>query len=170
MYMLVSQQIEPVKCSSNKQISDELSEDEINACIESKRQYLADKLINKDHKSYQNKYYYRIRRKQQSVIVGRSVDTWHQMEMKVKEKIKDNLIKHFGLICSTLNGYGCGHNFIRGELEIDHVLAISNGGPVCDEANLQLLCNECHNKKTEGHDNKYIENRIKIREATKFIY
>jgi 5-methylcytosine-specific restriction endonuclease McrA len=167
--MLVSA-IQQVKIQSNKPILDSISEDETNACIESMRIFNKDKLSKNPNQHKSNKYYYRIRRKQQSVIVGRSVDTWHVIEMKVKEKLKDGLIKNFGSICHEGNGYGCGREFLRGELEIDHVLSISNGGPVSDPANLQLLCNACHDKKTETHDNVYIENRIKIRETTKFYY
>jgi 5-methylcytosine-specific restriction endonuclease McrA len=167
--MMVST-VQQVKIQSNRPISDNISEDETNACVESMRMFNKDKLSKNPNQHKVNKYYYRIRRKQQSVIVGRSVDTWHQISMTVKEKIKDGLIKRSGLFCHEGNGYGCGHNFLRGELEIDHVLSISNGGPVSDPANLQLLCHECHDKKTETHDNVYIENRIKIRETTKFYY
>lgn len=34
------------------------------------------------------------------------------------------------------------------ELEVDHITAISNGGDMWDEENLQTLCKPCHREKT----------------------
>lgn len=45
--------------------------------------------------------------------------------------------------------YRCNicHNILTPYCEIDHIIALQNGG--LDEiSNLQALCNECHNKKT----------------------
>ena len=36
------------------------------------------------------------------------------------------------------------------ELHVDHIKPIAEGGPVYDEANLQILCIQCHGKKTAG--------------------
>jgi 5-methylcytosine-specific restriction protein A len=36
---------------------------------------------------------------------------------------------------------------VGGRLEIDHIVPISQGGTK-DESNLQVLCRECHRKKT----------------------
>ena len=36
------------------------------------------------------------------------------------------------------------------ELHVDHIKPIAEGGPVYDEANLQVLCIQCHGKKTAG--------------------
>lgn len=35
------------------------------------------------------------------------------------------------------------------EVQVDHIIAIMNGGEMWDEENLQTLCKECHNKKTK---------------------
>ncbi len=35
------------------------------------------------------------------------------------------------------------------ELDVDHIIAIANGGDVFDKKNLQVLCNGCHKKKTK---------------------
>lgn len=37
---------------------------------------------------------------------------------------------------------------IRSPKELDHIIAISKGGPHWDESNLQPLCTECHREKT----------------------
>ena len=34
-------------------------------------------------------------------------------------------------------------------LEVDHIIAICNGGDMWDEDNLRTLCNKCHKKKTK---------------------
>ena len=34
-------------------------------------------------------------------------------------------------------------------LEVDHIVAICNGGDAWDESNLQVLCIDCHRKKTK---------------------
>jgi 5-methylcytosine-specific restriction endonuclease McrA len=36
------------------------------------------------------------------------------------------------------------------ELHIDHIRPIAEGGEVYNEANLQILCIQCHGKKTAG--------------------
>jgi hypothetical protein len=36
------------------------------------------------------------------------------------------------------------------ELHIDHIRPIAEGGAVYDEANLQVLCIQCHGRKTAG--------------------
>lgn len=49
---------------------------------------------------------------------------------------------------NTVWGDGCGWKFgVKGDYEIDHVLALERGG-TDDESNLQLLCCACHAKKT----------------------
>lgn len=36
------------------------------------------------------------------------------------------------------------------ELHVDHIRPIAEGGEVYNEANLQILCIQCHGKKTAG--------------------
>lgn len=33
--------------------------------------------------------------------------------------------------------------------EVDHIIALINGGDMWDEKNLRVLCTECHKKKTQ---------------------
>ncbi len=40
----------------------------------------------------------------------------------------------------------CGN---RENLEVDHIIAIVNGGDQWNENNLQVLCNNCHKEKTK---------------------
>lgn len=44
----------------------------------------------------------------------------------------------------TCQKCGCKEN-----LEVDHIIAICNGGEEWDEENLQVLCNSCHKLKTK---------------------
>ena len=38
----------------------------------------------------------------------------------------------------------------RSFFEVDHITAIKNGGDMWDKKNLQVLCVDCHKKKTKG--------------------
>ena len=54
---------------------------------------------------------------------------------------KKNIIKERGHRCEK-----CG---VEGKpIELDHITAIINGGDMWNKENLQLLCHQCHNKKT----------------------
>ena len=50
----------------------------------------------------------------------------------------------------------CGN---EDKLEVDHKLAIMNGGEMWNEDNLQVLCHKCHLRKTKSdlYDKKYIK-------------
>lgn len=57
-------------------------------------------------------------------------------------------------------GDGCGWKFgVKGDYEIDHIIALSRGGEDVDEdndiQNFQLLCKVCHGRKT-GADLKEV--------------
>lgn len=47
-------------------------------------------------------------------------------------------------------GDGCGWKFgVKGDYEVDHILALENGGTDDDDVeNFQLLCEVCHQEKT----------------------
>ena len=47
----------------------------------------------------------------------------------------------------------------KDKLEVDHKLAIMNGGEMWNEDNLQVLCHRCHLRKTKSdlYDKKYIK-------------
>lgn len=47
--------------------------------------------------------------------------------------------------------------------EVDHVVAVVEGGGGCDLSNLQTLCFDCHKKKTAELARKRAEARAKIR-------
>ena len=61
-------------------------------------------------------------------------------------KYRQALLMRRGGVCDA-----CGNAplFDR-ELHVDHIKPIAEGGPVYDEANLQILCIQCHGKKTAG--------------------
>ena len=43
----------------------------------------------------------------------------------------------------------CGHvPLFEREIHVDHIKPIADGGEIYDETNLQLLCIQCHGKKT----------------------
>jgi 5-methylcytosine-specific restriction endonuclease McrA len=48
--------------------------------------------------------------------------------------------------------FGCGKYFPIALLTVDHIIPISKGGPVFDIGNMQLLCWQCHRKKTTEND------------------
>lgn len=90
------------------------------------------------------------------IAVARSSDTWHQLSIEYKDEIKNRLIEDNGLVCCTRYGFGCGKEFPEVELGTDHVIEIAVGGPVCEIGNMQLLCKDCHRKKTKEHDKRLI--------------
>ena len=49
----------------------------------------------------------------------------------------------------------------RVTFDVDHIVALCNGGAMWDESNLQVLCNECHKKKTKKDlsERKRIKNK-----------
>lgn len=46
------------------------------------------------------------------------------------------------------DGYRCVGCGIAGQLEVDHMEALQDGGAKFDPANLQALCKSCHSVKT----------------------
>lgn len=108
--------------------------------------------------------------KLQSIIIGRSVDTWNQLPPEIRQRFKNELFEMQNGMCGYRTfGYGCGKQFIMELLEVDHVIAISLGGPVCDLGNMQLLCRKCHKDKTREYD-MCIENRIPFKSSKKYMY
>ena len=47
------------------------------------------------------------------------------------------------------DGWRCRTCNRAGRLEVDHVLAVVDGGPKYDVDNTQTLCRECHRAKTD---------------------
>ena len=100
-----------------------------------------------------------------SIIIGTSSDTWGLMPVEYKQQYKDYLIEKYQCKCKH-----CEKDFEQMLLEIDHIIPISMGGPVCRVGNMQLLCRKCHKKKTENVDNNLVEERILFRESKKRMY
>ena len=99
----------------------------------------------------------------QSVIVGRSSDTFSLLSHEVKNEMKEQVLKRDGYECSTKNGHGCGIEWEPPCLEMDHIIPISMGGPICDTSNIQLLCHNCHQKKSRNIDYRLIPKRSSIK-------
>jgi len=59
------------------------------------------------------------------------------------------------------DGFRCRQCGRRGRLEVDHVVALDQGGAELDPENLQALCRHCHMVKTrsERHQGAVIEGR-----------
>lgn len=58
---------------------------------------------------------------------------------------------------------GCGGHYRIKDLEIDHVIPISRGGPD-EETNLQLLCGHCNTVKSDGNM-EVLQSRLKAQRA-----
>ena len=70
---------------------------------------------------------------------------------KIPDFIKEWLETH-GIQTEEIRGHIYSRSFYYGPLlpmaEIDHIIAITNGGDPMNLDNLQTLCHECHAKKT----------------------
>ena len=64
-----------------------------------------------------------------------------------KDAYKEKLIAMYGNVCMTKYGFGCGKEFLPGELTIDHIIEIALSGPVEDIGNMQLLMCEMSSKE-----------------------
>ena len=99
----------------------------------------------------------------QSVIVGRSSDTFSLLDHEIKNEMKEQVLKRDGYVCNTKYGHGCGKEWEPPCLEMDHILPIAMGGPICDPSNIQLLCHNCHQRKSRKIDYKLIGKRASIK-------
>ncbi len=83
----------------------------------------------------------------------------------MRQNYKTILAKKYGSRCSPSYSlsvsqgvdnkncrFGCGKYFPIALLTVDHIIPISKGGPVFDIGNMQLLCWQCHRKKTTEND------------------
>lgn len=75
-----------------------------------------------------------------------ATDYWISSKLKEKYNIK---------VPDKWN-YEAFHGF-----EVDHIIAVCNGGDLWDEKNLQVLCRECHKKKTKDDIKKRVITRRK---------
>lgn len=64
---------------------------------------------------------------------------------------KEELLKCYDSICSTMNGDGCGRKMKGRYLTVDHIIPRALGG-TGDIINKQLLCWPCHSKKNTRHN------------------
>jgi hypothetical protein len=98
-------------------------------------------------------------------IAGKSGDSWYQLPAYTRQGYKAKLAKMYGsrcyprysITCANSKGeinpqFGCGKYFPLALLTVDHIVPISKGGPVFDLGNMQLLCWQCHQKKTTEND------------------
>jgi 5-methylcytosine-specific restriction endonuclease McrA len=98
-------------------------------------------------------------------VAGKSGDSWYQISPSMRQNYKTILAKKYGSRCNpgftlaTSQGmdnksptFGCGKYFPIALLTVDHIIPISKGGPVLDIGNMQLLCWQCHRRKTTKND------------------
>lgn len=103
--------------------------------------------------------------KKKIYVAGKSCDSWYQLPAYTRQRYKAKLAKMYGskcyrshsTTCTTRSSkthlqFGCGKYFPLGLLTVDHIIPISKGGPVFDLGNMQLLCWQCHRKKTTESD------------------
>ena len=79
---------------------------------------------------------------------------WSNIRMKIINRDNDT--------CQTCKVLFLPVNF-RSPLEVDHVVAIVNGGDMWNENNLRTVCKKCHAKKT-GEDVKKFNKERKEKE------
>ena len=84
-----------------------------------------------------------------------------------RKTVKKQLLKRKGSICSKEHGHGCGQSFKPHELTIDHIIPIALGGNLADPSNLQLLCQDCHRKKTFGKEQLLTNELYGLSQASK---
>jgi len=70
---------------------------------------------------------------------------------KLWERKRREILERDNYVCQRCGGWGN---------EVDHVVAVSEGGKMFDDGNLQVLCRICHIVKTYGEQ----KNRLKARE------
>jgi HNH endonuclease len=82
------------------------------------------------------------------MVVSSSINTWGQLPLDDKFRIKDELV-----VLNDSRCRWCLKPFNPNDLTVDHIIPIAAGGPVSDLCNMELLCVKCHNKKTK-HENR----------------
>lgn len=60
------------------------------------------------------------------------------------QSFRDKFLDEHGLFCDKCKKHG-----EYGEFQVDHIRAIINGGEEFNKNNLQVLCLNCHKKKTK---------------------
>ena len=79
---------------------------------------------------------------------------WLYCSSKCNMEFYKNHVKDWGLIREQVfkrdkyTCQRCGLKLSSSELQCDHIIPISLGGPEFDMRNLQTLCEDCHKKKT----------------------
>lgn len=92
------------------------------------------------------------------MFLGKSKDTWCEQSDEIKSEYRKQLIERDGEKCKK-----CGKTPEETTLSVDHIFAISKGGPVNDINNIQFLCVKCHEEKTM----RDIENGVSRRKLRK---
>lgn len=84
-----------------------------------------------DVNSVINEIYPHLKKKKKRVRVKfRDTQRWRKLSLKMRRE------NPFCVSCGYLGD------------DVDHIDPVSNGGPIYDENNLQVLCKSCHSKKT----------------------
>ena len=80
---------------------------------------------------------------------------WAQFKDRIRAKHRDPIR---GQYCDNCGRASNEANGARLDFDVDHILAIVNGGDEWDENNLQVLCTDCHKEKTKEDMRIYREN------------
>jgi 5-methylcytosine-specific restriction endonuclease McrA len=83
-------------------------------------------------------------KKYKKYFAGRSKNTWGLKTALTRIEYKCQLASRDGERCNK-----CKQYFDIQTLTTDHIIPISSGGPVDELANMQLLCIDCHMRKTK---------------------
>lgn len=95
--------------------------------------------------------------KGQRVYCGKKCSDKYQECFITWNSIKDKILSERGFKCEK-----CGLK--TDYLELDHKIALMNGGDMWNKKNLQLLCKKCHNKKTR--QDHYRKRMVKKNQTT----
>ena len=76
----------------------------------------------------------------------------HELEEKYEQIMDDNYLIEHNLYWNYRDKVGnIPHEFdFEVRFDVDHILAICNGGDQWDKKNLQVLCTDCHKVKTKS--------------------
>ena len=92
--------------------------------------------------------FYQVNNKNYINSFGRNpINTWYELPSAQTRRLRKLVQERDGYKCRV-----CGDTR---RLQTDHIIPIKAGGPVSEPSNIQLLCEECFNKKKAEVDELY---------------